>query len=72
MILTLIYSLFLYNRIFFGPFDTNKFIRYYSDITRLEFFVLFILFIIIIFFGIFPNFLINFSLLNLIRLLVIF
>jgi NADH-quinone oxidoreductase subunit M len=42
MILSLIYSLFLYNRIFFGPIAT-MFIRYYSDCTFLEFTVLIVL-----------------------------
>lgn len=53
MILTLIYSLALYNRLFFGPLYL-KFIRYYSEISRLEFYVLFFLVLIIIFFGLYP------------------
>lgn len=39
LFLSLVYSLFLYNRIFFGPIF-NK-LRFYSDCTRLEFYVLF-------------------------------
>jgi NADH:ubiquinone oxidoreductase subunit 4 (subunit M) len=42
LILTLIYSLFLYNRVFFGPVYTT-FIRYYSDSTVLETVILIIL-----------------------------
>jgi NADH:ubiquinone oxidoreductase subunit 4 (subunit M) len=53
LILTLLYSLFLYNRIFFGNIKIF-FIKYYTDITRLEFFFLFLFLFIIIYFGIFP------------------
>lgn len=57
LILSLFYSLNLYVRVFFGslPF----FFRFYSDLSRLEFFILAILAILVIFFGIFPNFLFN-------------
>jgi NADH:ubiquinone oxidoreductase subunit 4 (subunit M) len=48
MILSLVYSLVLYNRIFFGNFQ-KLFIRYYSDCSRLEFYVLTIFFILILF-----------------------
>jgi len=54
MFLSLFYSLFLYNRIFFGSVK-NIFIRYYSDLTRLEFYILSIFFVLILVFGIFPN-----------------
>ena len=40
MILTLMYSLILYSKIFFGTFQL-LFIRYYSECSRLEFFSLF-------------------------------
>lgn len=53
LVLSLMYSLFLYNRIFFGLVK-NYFIKYYSDITRLEFVFLIIFLIIIIIYGIFP------------------
>jgi NADH:ubiquinone oxidoreductase subunit 4 (subunit M) len=53
LILALVYSLFLYNRIFFG-YIKNLFIKYYSDITRLEFIFLLIFVFFIIFFGLFP------------------
>lgn len=66
MVLTLVYSLFLYNRLFFGPFSLN-FIRFYNDCTRLEFLILIILFIIIIIFGLFPQILLEFNQINLIK-----
>jgi NADH-quinone oxidoreductase subunit M len=53
LILTLLYSLFSYNRIFFG-FVKIFFVKYYTDLTRLEFFFSFIFFFLIIFFGIYP------------------
>lgn len=56
MILTLIYSLLLYSKIFYGKFEV-LFIRYYSECTRLEFYCLFIFCILVLFFGLFPNFL---------------
>lgn len=56
LVLSLIYSLFLYNKIFYGLIKVY-FIRYYNDVIRLEFFILFIFFFLIIFFGIFPFFL---------------
>jgi NADH:ubiquinone oxidoreductase subunit 4 (subunit M) len=54
IILSLLYSLFLYNRLFFG-FIKNLFIRFYVDLIRLEFYFLVVFFILIIFFGLFPN-----------------
>jgi NADH-ubiquinone oxidoreductase chain 4 len=54
LVLTLFYSLFLYNRIFFGSLQTY-FIRYYSDCSRLEFYVLSILAIFVIFGGLYPT-----------------
>lgn len=54
MILSLIYSLFLYNRIFFGPLQ-RFFIRYYSDCSRLEFLILFIFVIFVFIMGLFPG-----------------
>lgn len=53
LFLSLVYSLFFYNRIFFGPFFMG--LRYYADCTRLEFYVLFILVFFIIFYGLWPN-----------------
>lgn len=55
LVLSLMYSLFLYNRIFFG-YIKDYFIKYYSDVTRLEFMFLIIFLIVIIIYGIFPIF----------------
>lgn len=55
LVLSLMYSLFLYNRLFFGSINFF-FIKYYNDLTRLEFLFLFLFFSIIIFYGIYPNF----------------
>ena len=52
LILSLIYSLFLYNRLFYG-YIKFFFIRNYSDLMRLEFFFL------IIFYGIAPSYILN-------------
>lgn len=59
MILSLMYSLFLYNRVFFGTIS-SQFIRYYSDITKLEFILLLILLIINLFCGIYPIWVLSF------------
>lgn len=53
LILTLIYSLFLYNRLFFGPIYIT-FIRYYCDNTFLEFIILIVLILISIVGAIYP------------------
>jgi len=58
LVLSLIYSLFLYNRIFFGLIKV-LFIRNYSDITRLEFFFLIIFSIIIILYGLNPLYILD-------------
>jgi NADH:ubiquinone oxidoreductase subunit 4 (subunit M) len=60
LIVCLFYSLNLYVRIFFG--NSGVFLRYYSDLTRLEFFVLFFFCFFVIFFGFFPNLLFSYSL----------
>ena len=59
MVVTMIYSLFLYSRIFFGPFNII-FIRYFSDIIRLEAFILIVYTLFIIIGGIYPMFIICF------------
>jgi len=58
MILTLIYSLTLYSKIFFGKFEL-LFIRFYSECTRLEFFCLAIFCFFVLFFGLFPGYIFN-------------
>ena len=55
MLLSLIYSLFFFNRLFFGLISTY-FLRFYADCNRLEFFVVFFFLFFIILFGIFPFF----------------
>lgn len=54
LVLTLIYSLFFYNRVFFGPIQIT-FIRYYSDYTRLEFFIHLIFLALIVYWGLYPS-----------------
>lgn len=63
MILTLIYSLSLFGKIFFGKLDIN-FIRFYAEINRLEFYCVVIFFILVLIFGLLPFliFNVNFSL----------
>lgn len=67
MILTLIYSLVCYNKLFFGPLALS-FINYYSDIIRLEFFIILIFVIFVILLGYYPNFVLNFSFFGILRL----
>jgi NADH-quinone oxidoreductase subunit M len=70
LLLSAIYSLFFFNKIFFGIFP--KTLRYYSDCTRLEFYVLFILFILILVLGLFPNLIFSVSLVSLKKLIFFF
>jgi proton-translocating NADH-quinone oxidoreductase chain M len=60
LFLTLIYSLFLFNRLVYGNLKL-EFIRFFSDLTRREFYIIFIFIIFIIYFGIFPNLLFDYS-----------
>lgn len=60
MILTLIYSLSLYSKIFFGNLQIY-FIRFYSECTRLEFFILIIFCFLVIFLGLFPYYIFIFN-----------
>lgn len=60
-IYTMIYSLSLYNRIFFGPVN-NYFLKYYCDIGRLEFLSLILFPILILYFGFFPNLILDYVL----------
>jgi NADH-quinone oxidoreductase subunit M len=61
MILTLIYSLSFYSKLFFGSLQI-KFIRFYCDCTRLEFFCLIIFCFFVLFFGLIPLFIFSFNL----------
>lgn len=60
LFLTLVYSLFLYTKVVNG-FIKVDFIRFFGDLTRREFFILFPLFFLTIFFGLFPNLLFDYS-----------
>jgi NADH:ubiquinone oxidoreductase subunit 4 (subunit M) len=60
MILTLIYSLSLYSKIFFGNLQI-MFIRFYSEVTRLEFFCLIIFCSLVIILGLFPLFIFSYN-----------
>ena len=54
MVLTLIYSFFLFARVCFGIIK-EPLIRYYSDMTRVEIYLLRVLVIIIIYSGFVPE-----------------
>jgi NADH:ubiquinone oxidoreductase subunit 4 (subunit M) len=60
MVLTLIYSLLLYAKIFFGNLQIY-FIRFYSECTRLEFFILSNFCFFVLFLGIFPYFIFSYN-----------
>jgi NADH:ubiquinone oxidoreductase subunit 4 (subunit M) len=60
LFLTLVYSLFLYTKIAYGSFKI-EFIRFFSDLSRRETYILLILFILVIFFGINANILFDFG-----------
>lgn len=60
LFLTLVYSLFLYTKVVNGLIKV-EFIRFFGDLTRREFFILFPLFFFTIFFGLFPNLLFDYS-----------
>jgi proton-translocating NADH-quinone oxidoreductase chain M len=59
LVLTLIYSLFLYNRVFFGPFKPGR-IAYFCDLSRLEFYLATLLCFLILWGGLAPNFILSF------------
>lgn len=58
LLLATIYCIWLYNRIVFGVMKF-PFIRKFKDVTKMEFWILLILTILIIFFGIYPNCILN-------------
>ncbi len=68
LILTLVYSLFFFTKIAYGPIRF-VFIRYYCDLTRREFYVIFPFFICMLLFGIFPNLLFYINFVSLISLI---
>jgi proton-translocating NADH-quinone oxidoreductase chain M len=60
MILNGVYAIWLFNRVFFGSIKINNLYLYYSDINKREFFILFLFFIFILLFGIFPNLILDY------------
>jgi NADH:ubiquinone oxidoreductase subunit 4 (subunit M) len=64
MVLSLVYSLFLYNRIFFGSLQ-QLFLRYYSDCSRLEFTILIVFIFFVILGGLYPKIIFMFFINNL-------
>ena len=70
LVLSLIYSLCFYNRVFFGSFPI--FIRYYCDCTKIETFGLFVFLIFVLVLGFFPNLIFSFSIISLKKLLLLF
>jgi len=58
LFLTTIYCIWLFNRISFG-YMRNKYIIIYKDLIRFEFIVLLIFTILILFFGLYPNCILN-------------
>lgn len=60
LFLTLVYSLFIYTRLSMGLIRV-LFVRYYADLTRREFYYILPLFVLVIYFGLFPNVLFDYS-----------
>ena len=58
LFLTTVYCIWLYNRMSFGIIKF-MYIRKYKDLTRIEFLILLIFTILIIFFGLYPNCILN-------------
>lgn len=58
LFLTTIYCIWLYNRMCFGII-ANNYIKKYKDLTKIEFLILLIFTLLIIFFGIYPNCILN-------------
>jgi len=60
LFLTLVYSLFLFNRLVYGSLKI-EFMRFFSDLSRREFVIGFCLVIFILYFGLFPNIIFDYS-----------
>jgi NADH-quinone oxidoreductase subunit M len=58
MVLNGVYVIWLYNRLFFGILDANR-IKFYSDLNKREFYILLPLAVLVLFFGIKPNSILN-------------
>lgn len=59
LILTLVYSLFLYNRLFFGFFKASR-LSYFCDMTRRESYLGFLLCFFVLLGGLYPDFFLSF------------
>jgi len=70
MILSLIYSLFFYSKIFFGPV-VQVFTRYFCDTLRLETIVLASFVILVLIFGLYPSIIIDYSIFSLLKFVMI-
>jgi len=69
MLLSLIFSLNLFVRISFGSYPF--FLRFFSDLTRLEFYIFFIFFFIsVLILGLFPDFFLRFFQISLLKLCI--
>ena len=68
IILTVLYSLFFYTRVMFGPLRVF-FIRYYCDLTRRETYIILPFCVLIIVFGLFPRLLFDISIVSIITLI---
>lgn len=60
MVFNLVFSLFLYNYIFFGVIK-ESFVSYYCDVSRNEFLLLFVFVFFVLFFGFLPFYIIDIS-----------
>lgn len=67
----LIFSLFLFNILFFGDVKVT-FIKFYCDVIRLEFLLLFILLLLTLLLGVYPSIIIDSSYLSLSKYLYIY
>lgn len=68
IILTAIYSIWLYNRIMFGNLTTH--LIHYSDLSKREFLIAFFFCFLSLYLGLFPNFLINPIIFNIFKYLI--
>jgi len=71
VVYTLIFSLSLYNRLFFGPVP-KMFIRFYSDCTRLEFYLLVTLCAVVLILGLYPSSFLQYSIPVLVKASIIY
>jgi NADH-quinone oxidoreductase subunit M len=58
LFLATVYCIWLYNRMCFGVLKKN-YIKKYKDLTLLEFLILIIFTLLILFFGVYPNCILN-------------